>query len=224
VISAQELGQYIAELEQMAACVAESQTSASIDLGFASADVHPAGERPDTTSHVGPILSGDMWTRYGLRLRTKAKQTRGVDRTWIRIDEGGGLIALTPARSLPIEELLRLLIYNTKIELDDFPHVEGVIMSHGAAPDWNALDREHSFRDPVTGSAAFDLRLPGGRRRRTYVIKLAGSKLILPPHLQIDPSPWFAREAGWLDWALGRLGKPSIDSTLGNEGRRRLIP
>jgi len=97
-------------------------------------------------------------------------------------------------------------------------------MTHGGAePDWNVLKGEQAIYDPVTGSTAFNLRLPGGRRRTTYIIKLARSKLILPPYLLMDPCPWFAHESEWLDWALGKLGKPSIESTLGKESRRRLM-
>jgi len=63
-----------------------------------------------------------MWPRFGRRLRTKAKQTGGSEPSWIRIDESGGLIALTQAGALPLEQRLGWLSQNTTIELQEFPH------------------------------------------------------------------------------------------------------
>ena len=96
----------------------------------------------------------------------------GSGRSWIRIDEGGGLLALTQAYHLPIEEKLGWLMHNTAIGLADFQHVEGVVISHGAEPDWNPMANLAGVTERVSGSAVIERRLPGGRRRRTYLVRL----------------------------------------------------
>ena len=49
-------------------------------------------------------------------------------------------------------------------------HIEGVVISHGAEPDWVPQRRRHGVVEQATGAATLERRLPGGRRRRTFVI------------------------------------------------------
>jgi hypothetical protein len=224
LLSDEEFSEYISALEQAAAATSESHDLAEFDLGFASASVYPKGERPGTTTHEGPMLDGDLWPRFATRLRTKAEQTMGSGRSWIRIDEGGGLLALTQAYHLPIEEKLGWLMHNTAIGLADFQHVEGVVISHGAEPDWNPMANLAGVTERVSGSAVIERRLPGGRRRRTYLVRLDRGGIVLPRHLLLDPGSWYGGEDRWLDWALNYLGKPSIQTLVQGESRRELLP
>lgn len=223
-LSDDEFSGYVTALSDAAANTAATLNPTEFDLGFASASVYPKGQRPDTTSHEGPMLTGDMWPRFGARLRTKAKQTIEGDRSWIRIDESGGLMTFTQAYHLPVEGKLGWLLHNTSLELADFPHVEGVIISHGAEPDWNSNEKELGIVESVSGSAAFDRRLPGRRRRRAYILKLRRSGITLPDHLVMNPSNWYADEERWLDWALNSLGMPAIGTAVEGEAYRKLLP
>jgi hypothetical protein len=224
LLSDEEFSQYVTALDQAAVKVSESHDLAEFDLGFASASVYPKGERPGATTHEGPMLDGDMWPRFARRLISKAEQTMGGGRSWIRIDEGGGLLALTQAYYLPVEEKLGWLMHNTAIALADFPHVEGVVISHGAEPDWNPMANLAGVTERVSGSAVIERRLPGGRRRRTYLVKLDRGGIVLPPHLVADPGRWYGGEDRWLDWALNSLGKPSIQGMVHGESRQQLLP
>jgi hypothetical protein len=224
LLSDEEFAEYVSALEQAAAEVSESHHPAGFDLEFASASVYPESGRPGTTTHEGPMLDGDMWPRFATRLRTKAEQTTGSGRSWIRIDEGGGLLTLTQAYHLPVEEKLGWLMHNTAIALSDFPHVEGVVISHGAEPDWNPMANLAGVVERVSGSSVIERRLPGGRRRRTYLVRLDRGGILLPPHLVVDPGRWYGGEDRWLDWALNFLDEPSIQSMVQGESRQQLLP
>jgi hypothetical protein len=76
----------------------------------------------------------------------------------------------------------------------------------------------------VSGSAVIERRLPGGRRRRTYLVRLDRGGIVLPRHLLLDPGSWYGGEDRWLDWALNYLGKPSIQTLVQGESRRELLP
>jgi len=75
----------------------------------------------------------------------------------------------------------------------------------------------------TSNSVVVERRLPGGRRRTTYVIRLLQRGLILPPHLVVEPERWYANESTWLDWALNQLGRPAIDRCVRGESYRALI-
>ena len=222
VLSDQEVADFAEALERAAAQTAETGAQSEFDLDFASASVYPRGQRPGTTIHEGPMLSDDLWPRFAARLRDKAEQTRGSDRAWIRIDELGGLFMLTSAYHLSLPDRLRTLIQDIVITLDDFPHVQGVIVSHGASPDWTPMTSELGVHEGISNSAVVERRLPGGRRRTTYVVRLRQRGLILPPHLLVEPERWYANEGTWLDWALNSLGKPAIDRCVRGESYRAL--
>lgn len=223
LLSDEEFSEYVSALDQAAVKVSDSHHPAQFDLGFASASVYPKGERPGTMTHEGPMLDGDMWPRFAKRLISKAEQTMESGRSWIRIDEGGGLLALTQAYHLPVEDKLGWLIHNTAIALAEFPHVEGVVISHGAEPDWNPMVNLAGVTEQISGSAVIERRLPGGRRRRTYLVRLGHGGIVLPPHLVLDPGRWYWSEDRWLDWALNSLGKPSVQSMIQGESHQQLL-
>lgn len=223
VLSDGQVAEFAEALDGAGARSAEMQAPTDFDLGFASASVYPRGQRPDSTSHEGPMLGDDLWPRFVTRLREKAEQTRGSDRAWIRIDELGGLFMLTSAYHLSLPDRLGTLIHNIAVELDDYSHVEGVIVSHGASPDWTPMTTELGVREGISNSAVVDRRLPGARRRTAYVVRLRRSGLILPSHLVVEPERWYADEGTWLDWALNKLGKPSISRCVRGESYRAFL-
>jgi hypothetical protein len=223
ILSDEEVAEFGEALEGASARTSETEAPIEFDLGFASAGVYPRGQRPGTTSHEGPMLGDDLWPRFAARLRDKAEQTRGSDRAWIRIDELGGLFMLTGAYHFSLPERLGTLIQNIAVELDGYPHVQGVIVSHGASPDWTPMRPEVGVGEGTSNSVVVERRLPGGRRRTTYVIRLLQRGLILPPHLVVEPERWYANESTWLDWALNQLGRPAIDRCVRGESYRALI-
>lgn len=223
ILSDGEVAEFAEALDRAGARTAELGELTEFDLGFASASAYPRGQRPGTTSHEGPMLGDDLWPRFATRLREKAEQTSGSDRAWIRIDELGGLFMLTSAYHLSLPDRLGTLIHNIATELADYPHLEGVIVSHGAVPDWTSATPELGVREGISGSAVIDRRLPGARRRTAYVVRLRARGLILPPHLVVQPESWYADEGSWLDWALNKLGQPSIGRCVSGESYRALL-
>jgi hypothetical protein len=130
---------------------------------------------------------------------------------------------LTSTYRCSLPDRLGTLIHNIATELADYPHVEGVVVSHGAAPDWTPATPELGVREGISGSAVIDRRLPGARRRTAYVVHLRGRGLILPPHLVVQPERWYGDEDSWLDWALNKLGKPMISQCVRGETYRALL-
>jgi hypothetical protein len=224
LLSDAELVTFVAELDRAAVTTATKGAPTEFDLGYASASVHPRGERPGTTSYEGPILGVDLWPRFATRLREKAEQLADGGRGWIRIDEGGGLMAFTSVYHLPPEEQLGLLVHRIAESLAEYHYVQGVIMSHGAGPDWMPLAREFGLAERVSGSSVLELRLPGSRRRRTYIVRLPRRGLVLPEQLVVDPARWYRNEASWLDWALQQLDMARLESLVRSESIRRLLP
>jgi len=220
-----EFNGFLAALVEAGRSTGQSGTVSEVDLDWASATVYPEGNRPaDESIHNGPLLSGDLWPRFGQRLREKAERTAGGDPAWIRIDENGGLLLLTPAVHLPIGDQLSLLEQYVTAELEGFPHVRGVVISHGALPDWIPSQPQPAVQNQLTGSAALERRLPGARRRRTFVIPVRRSGLFLPgQHLAFDAARWYDDEPRWLDWALNGLGQPSLTRLVTGELARSLI-
>lgn len=221
----EEVSCFLAEVQGAAAATAADKTSRTVDLGYASVTTYPRGERPEHASiFKGPLLGGDMWPRFAQRLRDKAARTSGAGRTWLRIDEVGGLLSLTPAGQMPIDQQLALVSANIRSELSDFSHICGVILGHGAEPDWYPSRPQPTIQD-ASGAIALERRLPGGRRRRTFAVAVGTySKVAVPDHLALRPADWYGSESGWLAWALNLLRKPSVTRLVTGEAARALIP
>lgn len=221
-LSEEELAEFPAILDQAAGSCSETGAEIPFDVDYAHGAVYSAGERPDPVSQEGPTLGGDVWPRIAERLVEKAVRTAGAGHTWIRIDEFTGLLVLTPAYHWSIEGQLTALAQNASLALQGHPHVRGVILTTGAHPDWNPQSPELRTQNRLTGAVAQERRLPGGRRRRSFVIPVnAGPGLVLPDHLRLNPANWYRDEMGWIDWALARLGKPALTPLVpGEQGRR----
>jgi hypothetical protein len=171
------------------------------------------------------MLQRDLWPRFAARLHQKAKATSQAGLSWIRIDEGGGLLLLTPAVHWSIEQQLTTLRQYVHGEITSYPHIEGVVISHGAEPDWSPQRPRHRIVEQVSGALALERRLPGGRRRRTFVIpRDHGQRLIFPDYLTLNPDRWYDHEASWLDWALNRVRQPSVTRLVVGELARSLVP
>lgn len=170
--------------------------------------------RPQRTSYDGPVVAEDAWARFAVRLLEKAEQTRGGPRSWIRIDEVGGLILLTPVVYLEPHEQLRALQYNLESTLSDYPHVAGVLISLGAGPNWAGTAPQFTFlSNPDEGwrsATVIERILPGARRRRSFAIPLHSNRLLMPPGAELPIARWYAEESTWLEWALEQLGKPPL--------------
>ncbi|MHB8438561.1 MAG: hypothetical protein ACYDD4_05285 [Acidimicrobiales bacterium] len=224
LLNEEELGQFVLAMAEAARSTAEHGKHRDVDLGFASVVVYPAGERPEGPVHEGPMLARNLWPRFATRLREKAKATSRAGLSWIRIDESGGLLMLTPAVHWSLDQQLGALRHNVTVELSGYHHIGGVVISHGAEPDWIPQRREQGIAEPATGAVALERRLPGGRRRRTFVIPVhQRSGLVLPDRLVLQPARWYDDERRWLDWALNTLGQPSITNLVTGERARQLI-
>jgi len=218
-----ELASLRALLAEIAAQCSEDGRAVSLELDYARLTAYPRGERPDGTLQESPALGNDLWQRVAKRLQEKASQTEGAGHTWIRIDEGSGLLVLTPAYHWSITEQLAALERNVKLALVNYEHVRGVIITTGAGLDWNIRSPELRQQNPLSGAVAQERRLPAGRRRRSFVIPVSfGPGLILPDHVRLDPARWFRDEYGWIDWALSALGKPALTPFLVGEQRHKL--
>jgi len=221
----EELWCFLAEVERASAATAADGTSRTVDLGYAFVTTYPRGGRPELASiFEGPLLGGDMWRRFARRLREKAARTSGAGRTWLRIDEVGGLFSLTPAGQMPLDQQLALVSANIRSELGDYPHICGVVLGHGAEPDWHPNRPQPTIED-ASGAVALERRLPGGRRRRSFAVPVGtDSRVVVPDHLALQPADWYRSESGWLAWALNLLGKPSVTRLVTGEAARALIP
>lgn len=226
LLSEDDLVSFVKLIDAEAAKAASGGEPREVMFGAASAVVYPRGQLPEGINlYEGPLLTGDMWPRFAARLHQKAENTRLAGPTWIRIDEEGGLLALTPLVHLPLEEQLARLGHNVRLELDQYPHLRGVVVSHGAGPDWQPNRPEPLITEALSAASAFERRLPGGRRRRVFTIPIRPSRTIaLPDHLVMRPSHWYLKERSWLDWALNTLGKPSTTRLVTGELARMLIP
>lgn len=194
-----------------------------VTLPEGCATLHARGERSaSATLFSSRELTGDMWTRFGRRLRDKAAQTAGCP-SWIRIDESSGMFVFSTAAHLEPAARHQLLLGMCEAELVDFPHVRGVIVSHGAelgGDDQSASIGLDRHREPWMGSALVDQPLPGRRRRLTYVISLErGSRPALPSSAELQAARWYADEGSWLQWAHNQLGLPPVESLLQPEER-----
>lgn len=180
--------------------------------------------RPERTTYDGPIVAEDAWARFGVRLLEKAKQTAGGARSWIRIDEVGGLILLTPVAYLEPHEQLRALQYNLEATLSDYPHVVGVLISLGAGPNWAGTAPQFTFlSDPAEGwrsATVIERVLPGARRRRSFAIPLRSNRLLIPGGAELPIARWYAEESTWLDWSLRELGKPRLTEIIDSRASR----
>jgi len=224
ILDANQLKQFVTAMDETARAAAEQGKRCEADVGFASVVAYPAGERTEDVIHEGPMLPRDLWPRFAARLHQKAEATSCAGSSWICIDESGGLLQLTPAVHWSIEQQLSTLRHNVNAELGNYRHIEGVVISHGAEPDWVPQRRQHRVVEQATGAAALERRLPGGRRRKTFVIPVHQARRIaLPDHLVLRPDRWYDGETSWLDWALNSLGQLSVTRLVTGELARSLV-
>lgn len=188
-------------------------------------EVFAQGRRPAGSILDSPMITGDVWPRVATRIVEKAKQTLGCT-AWLRVDDTGALLRLTERSAQPLEDLLADLQLNVSAALDDWPHVRGVILSDGAAIDMTNRQEQTAWeRDapalvltpgPPRHALAYEpaamvRRLPGGRFRRTFVLKGPAARLIMPAGTGLEPGLWYHSEPSWLTEALQALDLGQVD-------------
>jgi hypothetical protein len=217
VITSVDVQRFLTGVEAAAADVARDGRARTVDSEEGlTVTVQP--DSPQDRTLEGPALGGDAWPRIANRLRTKAERTAGGPPVWIRLDEQSGLFLFSDWAASPPETGLGQLRNNVQIALASYPHVRGVVVSHGTA--WNpGLPALTVVGEPLhealkVGPALLDRLLPGRRVRRTLVVPIEVSRIVLPDHLEAEPAAWYAAEDSWLDWALRRCGQPSLSAIL----------
>lgn len=91
---------------------------------------------PDVDAEValrGAAHTSLLWQRTERVLRKKAWQCRHQDQSWLRVDALDGLWQLTPWAYLDLDEKLRMLVGPARQALCDYGHIEGLVLSSGAA-------------------------------------------------------------------------------------------
>lgn len=209
-VDGDDLAGLLREVEAAAADSASSGEVRSFAAHGVELSIRPGGSGLGTFD--GPPLSGDMWPRLGSRLLTKAAQTAGAGAAWICVQDRSGLFRLTDLAGVDEHEQLRRLAENVSFVLRDALHVAGVLMSTGVRIDAGEEDNDTILADDdgrLAGSKVVRRRLPGGRCRRTFVVRLRDGATV-----DDGPMQWFDREGGLLDWALAVVGQPSVASIL----------
>ena len=181
--------------------------------------IYPTSYIPDNLTFTGPQVTKDnAWESADRRLKEKAKQTQGTYDTWIVIEEGSGLFMFTKwAHYKPDEQLFELsqLVRNS---VADYPHVKGVIVTTGFGIDMQQGNNQFTIRpmqpEGEQSALAVESVLPYSRRRRTFIIPIGRSNIILPQWYWLHPEKWYENEPSWLDWALNKLSKPSLSEII----------
>ena len=207
-----ELEAFLAAVEVAAERAAATGEAADLTASGISIAIHPGGG--GLRSFDGPPLTGDMWTKLERRLLDKARQTKGAPAAWICLQDRSGLFQLTNLASVDEHEQLRQVAHNVTLTLRDSPHVAGVLLSTGVKIDSGEVDHDTVLSDHEdwmnAGSTVLRRRLPGGRCRRTFVIRLSNDVGWTGP----GPQGWFENEGTWLAWALSEAGQPDVESIL----------
>lgn len=221
VASEGEIREWSAQLRSVSRLVSVDRQPREIQVHGLHTTIVPETEGQGRT-YEGSLVAEDAWSRFAVRLVDKAEQTSGGPRTWIRIDEVGGLILMTQAAWLPPHEQLHALQHNLEITLEPHPHVAGVLISLGAGPDWNSRTPEFSYfeepNNPWEAPVVIERRLPGARRRRTFAIPLTeGRRLHLLPGSGLPLGHWYSSESTWLGWALNELNLSPLEDILSSD-------
>ena len=212
-VDGDDLARLLREVEAAAADAASSGEVRTLAAHGVELSIRPGGSGLGTFD--GPPLTDDMWPRLENRLLTKAAQTEGASAAWICVQDRSGLFQLTDLAGVDEHEQLRRLAENVSFALRDAPHVAGVLLSTGVRIDAGEEDHDTILRNDsgrLAGSAVLRRRLPGRRCRRTFVVRLRDGAIV-----DNGPMEWFAREGGWLDWALALAGQLSVESIFGSE-------
>ena len=211
-LEGRELEAFLEDVEVAAERTAATGEVADLTAPGISIAIHPEGG--GLRSFDCPPLTGDMWTKLERRLLDKARQTKGAPAAWICLQDRSGLFQLTNLAAVDEHEQLRQLAHNVTLTLRDSPHVAGVLLSTGIKIDSGEVDHDTVLSDHedwmIPGSTVLRRRLPGGRCRRTFVIRLSTDDGCAGA----VPQTWFENEGTWLAWALREAGQPDIEFIL----------
>jgi len=159
--------------------------------------VRPGTASPGTRL-TGPHLGFAFGERLTGILGRKGAQTRGAGIAWIWVEDYGGIHALHPFTSSPLDQKIATLARLVGDALADYPHVAGIAWSGAARCSRLPADEQAQTPDGV----AIQRGLPIEHLRQTAIVS---RHLILPGQISILARAC-DREPHWLDWALQRLG------------------
>ena len=199
LLSEGEMTALIEMLERTARVVSDGTSAASVvlpavDLIVGRQEVERSGR---LSIHLPTV---DLWARLARRLLAKAEQSVSSRATWLRLDVLDALWLLTPFGRLPLIRKIELLVPRLRELLAPCAHLEGVVVSDGAATvNFDAYDETV---ETTECAIALRRRIDGFRTRETIIVPLrseaAGACDV-----------WrglYAAEPSWLPWALGEVG------------------
>jgi hypothetical protein len=204
--------EWLDKVRALAATVARSGITTVSEPGWCRLEVTAANDsgRDGVVAFSGMPNIRDGWARARKVLRDKARQTRGADNVWIRMDMLDGLFAFSGwAQESPQKRLswMRQLLLDT-LRID--AHVHGVILSSGASFTWATAGSAELGEDVSAEGAALI--------RREISPHLARETLIVPlnAHGNEVARLWasaYASEPTWLNHDLQDVTKPSGTET-----------
>jgi hypothetical protein len=200
-----ELVELLDTVEAHARLVKLGGLTPSIMLHGAMLQVSRQGTNPDKGLR-GPALTGDLWAPHCNSPRSKAHQTKGAQKVWLRICALQGLWLFTHRATLPLPEKLTSMRHNIVSQLSDHPHVDGVVISSASAWPQGTIDPDEHEDD--LGGFALRCAIPPMMARETLIVPLhtdAGTQR----HARV----WrdlYASEQNWLDHALKQFGLPTV--------------
>ena len=204
---------WLATVRDAAALVARTGVIHRDRRGFASITLSPAAHdgslAPGVSRFVGAVHSRDAWHRIQDALRDKARQTVGASGVWIRVDAVDGLFSLTDWAQRPLRTRIEQIAMNLQLAFADFDHVQGVIVSSGAATCMDVPGDPALHQQAEAGDAVLLRRcIAPGNARETVVVPLAAAGRPTA-RAWIDA---YSNEAQWLEddlrqhgWSLDRL-------------------
>jgi hypothetical protein len=155
----------------------------------------------------GPVVPSDPLGRLSAKLSEKAEQAAGsTHQVWVRLEEWAFIWSFLTHSGLSFTDKFALLAPRLQQMLEPHPELAGVILAPVAL--WEIGVEPASLNVTIAASdgstAAVRSGLPGHRMRETVIV----ARRSVPDNGLEFFTRWYADEAGWLDWALGKLGHP----------------
>ncbi|HEY3409463.1 MAG TPA: hypothetical protein VGK53_14930 [Propionicimonas sp.] len=206
-VDPEEMANWLEAIDTAARRVAASHRPLDVE-GAAGVVRVQANRVPDgTVTFSGVLRERDAVPRLGTAVAYKARQSRGPDPAWLRINAKEGLFALTPWAQMPPADRITLLAEVMKQYTQGEAHLHGVICSSGACLAMGATDPAVEDVDAETSDGFFVRRLLGPHlARETFIVRLQ--------ELGVEAAAAWARayrsEPTWLDHDLAALGLPPL--------------
>lgn len=179
-------------------------------VGQASIRRDRAGDS-GSTFHGG-LRTTDGWFRLARTLVEKARQSKGEEPVWLRVDALDGFFQLTEWPSMSWPDRLTRLSDATSYALKGADHLAGLVLSSSkgvALGETNAAQVDNRF-DAANGTGVRRLVAPHVARE-TAIIPLG-------PAATEEQNAWadaYSAEPAWLDEDLGLVGLPPLAEIVG---------